>query len=470
MPAESVLMNFGELALAARGEIRPEGASRTAGFSSVCIDSRKAREGSLFAALPGTVMDGHSFVCGAFSLGAAAALVTRRDCRRLDLETLAATMGRTLIVVEDTLAALQDAATAYLEKYPRLIRVGITGSSGKTTTKEIAAAIVGRKMCVVANPGNYNSETGFPLAAFEVRSEHEVGIFELGISARGEMARLVRILNPQIALVTNVGTAHLGIIGSQRGILEEKKTIFSGLGKNGLALIPEDSPYRDALAEGLECRTAFYGEKSIRGLGGTRSLGLEGSELTIDGRPVRLALPGRHNLANAVAALAVAQELVSDFAAMREGIAGVRPLFARGEVLQGSVTVLKDCYNSNPQSLRAVLDFCQSLDRPGRRMYVIGDMLELGEEAPAAHREAGRLLAASGAELVFLFGREMEAAFAEIKFLKPSGMEVFHTNDMQELIREVGSRKRDGDLVLLKGSRGCQMERLFPVLQEDGDV
>jgi UDP-N-acetylmuramoyl-tripeptide--D-alanyl-D-alanine ligase len=420
-------------------------------------------KGGLFVALSGTVHDGHSFVESAFKNGADAALVERAKVETFNLESLAKDLGKTLIIVDNTLKGLQSAARVYLEQFPHLLKIGITGSSGKTTTKEIAAAMIGAEKSTVMNPGNYNSETGLPLAVFGVRPWHEVGIFEMGMNRRGEIAELADVLKPNIALITNINSAHIGNIGSKEAIAEEKKKIFSRMDERDIALIPEDSSFRDFLAEGVKGAVSFYGEKSFAEWGGVvRSLGLDGSEITLDGQCIRFALPGRYNLANAFAAIAVARRVPVDQSAIRQGLESASPLFGRGEILRGRVTVIHDCYNANPESVAQALEFCESLDWPGRRIYVIGDMLELGESSPKAHETLGRLLAGSKADMVFLYGEEIKPAAG---ILRDSNVSfVMHTRDMNELSRTLDSCVHSGDLVLLKGSRGCALERLCTVL------
>jgi UDP-N-acetylmuramoyl-tripeptide--D-alanyl-D-alanine ligase len=427
-----------------------------AGFSSVTVDSRTAREGSLFVALPGSNCDGHSFAEAAFKNGACAALVECDKIETHNLEKIAKSLGKTLVIVDNALEGLQKAAAAYLKKFPGLVRIAITGSSGKTTTKEIAAKIIGIEKCVVMNPGNYNSDIGLPLSVFNVRRCHEIAVFEAGMNRVGEIAELASVFYPDVALITNIGSAHIGILGSKDSIALEKKNIFSQFNGKGVALIPADSPYRDYLAEGVRGRVSFYGEKSFAQLGGVKDLGLDGSEIIWDGKQARFALPGRFNLANAFAAIAIAQEIPVSAGAVRQGIEAVKPLSGRGEIIHGKATIIRDCYNSNPESLAGALEFCESLDWPGRRVYIIGEMLELGEDSKKAHEGMGRLLADSKADMVFLYGKETAAGLKALK----SGR-FFHSCDINEMKAAVNEYVRDGDLVLLKGSRGCALERVF---------
>ncbi|MDR2575336.1 MAG: UDP-N-acetylmuramoyl-tripeptide--D-alanyl-D-alanine ligase [Treponema sp.] len=450
-------MDFSSLSQSLGARLLSFGNSQSgAGFSSVTVDSRTAREGSLFAALPGSNCDGHSFVEAAFKNGACAALVEHNKIETFYLDKIAKSLGKALVIVDNSLEGLQKAAAAYLKKFPGLLRIAITGSSGKTTTKEIAAKIIGIEKSVVINPGNYNSDIGLPLSVFNIRRCHEIAVFEAGMNRVGEIAELASVFFPDVALITNIGSAHIGILGSRDAIALEKKNIFSQFNGKGVALIPADSPYRDYLAQGVQGRVSFYGEKSFAELGGVKDLGLDGSEIVWDGKQARFALPGRFNLANAFAAIAIAQEIPVSAEAVRRGIESVKPLFGRGEIIHGKATVIKDCYNSNPESLAGALEFCESLDWPGRRVYVIGEMLELGEDSKKAHEGMGRLLADSKADMVFLYGKETAAGLKAFK----SGR-FFHTCDINEMRAAVNEYVRDGDLVLLKGSRGCALERVF---------
>jgi len=454
---DGILMDFPSLSQSLGARLLSFGNSQSgAGFSSVTVDSRTAREGSLFVALSGSNCDGHSFAEAAFKNGACAALVERGKLETFNLDKTAEALGKTLVVVDNPLEGLQKAAAAYLKKFPGLLKIAITGSSGKTTTKEIAAKIIGIEKCVVMNPGNYNSDIGLPLSVFNVRSCHEIAVFEAGMNRVGEIAELASVLIPDVALITNIGSAHIGIIGSKDSIAQEKKNIFSKFNGKGVALIPADSPYRDYLAQGVQGRVSFYGESSFSQLGGVKDLGLYGSEIIWDGKQARFSLPGRFNLANAFAAIAIALEIPVSAGAVRQGIEAVKPLFGRGEIIQGKATVIKDCYNSNPESLSGALEFCESLDWPGRRAYVIGEMLELGEDSKKAHEGIGSLLAESKADMAFLYGKETAAC---LKALKPGRF--FHTCDINEMKAAVNGYVRDGDLVLLKGSRGCALERVF---------
>ena len=441
---------------------------QSAGFSSVSIDSRDVLPGALFVALRGSTLDGHRFVEAAFKAGASGALValSALDDESLDLSGLCRKWNRVLVGVDDTLKALQKAAAVYLKQFSGLTRVGITGSAGKTSTKEIAAAIIGQEKSVVMNKGNYNSETGLPLSVFNVRSHHEVGIFEAGMNNPGEIADLAKILDPHIALITNIGTAHVGNMGSRDAIAREKKQIFSCFSGNNTAMIPMEDDYKHFLGSDVHGRVVYYGASSLSALGDVKDLGLTGTEMIWDGKAVKFKLPGKFNYANAIAASALAVELSIGADSVQKGIESVKPLFGRGEIFKGRVTLIRDCYNSNPESAEQALDFCDNLEWPGRRIYVIGSMLELGALSEKAHADLGSRLASSCAEMVFLYGEEMKAALSGIGETTTH----FFTQDKDELSHEIDKYVKKGDLVLLKGSRGCALESLTEMLLGDADV
>ena len=449
------------------GEGKQEADTKPMGFSSVSIDSRTVEEGALFVALKGAVVDGHRFVDAAFKAGASGAMVAFSALKDpvLGLASLAAKWNRVLVAVEDTLKALQAAAAAYLDRFTKLVKIGITGSAGKTTTKEIAAAMIGREKSVVMNKGNYNSETGLPLSVFEVRPHHEVGIFEAGMNRKGEIAELAKVLRPDYALITNIGSAHIGILGSREAIAGEKKQIFAEFSGGNTAFIPEDDDFREFLAEGVRGRTLFYGVSSLPALGEVKDLGLDGTDITWDGEKIRFGLPGKFNLANALAAAALATELSISAASIRKGLESVKPLFGRAEILRGRTTLIRDCYNSNPESAVGALDFCDALEWPGRRVYVLGSMLELGETSDEAHATLGSRLRSCRADKVFLFGEEIRPA---VNLLE--GRSFFYTCNREELSGELDNYVKNGDLVLLKASRGCELETLSEMLLGAGHV
>ena len=431
------------------------------GFSSVAVDSRSVQEGALFFALEGQKSDGHKFIINAFNAGAAAAVVNKSKLKEFDIVNTAQKMGKDLIISDDekNLTTLQRSAAIHLERFDKLRKIGITGSSGKTTTKEITAAIISREKNTIMNKGNLNSETGLPLSVFEVRSEHEIGIFELGMNRQGEISELADVLKPNIALITNIGSAHIEKFGSKDKIFIEKKNIFNFLQSGDTALIPCRDEYAAQLAHNVTGNVKFYGGENFEELEGTRSLGLEGTEIIWAGEKIHFALPGKHSLEDAMAAIAIAKEIPVRNESIKQGLESVKPLFGRLEILKGRTTVVRDCYNANPESTAKSIEFCDSVEWQGRKVYVIADMLELGETSSLAHAQIGAILSESKADMIFLFGNEIEYALPYMADKK-----YFYTDDINELSSALDGYLIEGEIVLLKGSRGCALERLTDML------
>jgi UDP-N-acetylmuramoyl-tripeptide--D-alanyl-D-alanine ligase len=460
------LFTASEIAQAVSGRLLAAGAQP---IRTVTVDSRllDARAGALFVALPGSRVDGHEFLGEAVRAGAKAAMLSERwwsgQPAALRAELLGSGAG--LVAVQDTLAALQALAAAYLQRFPALLRVGVTGSNGKTTTKEILGSILAQHGPTVVSEGNLNSEIGLPLSAFRVRGEHRYAVFEMGINHPGEMAVLAGILRPDAAVITNVGMAHVGLLGSRQAIAREKREIFRYFDGAQTAFLYESTDYLPLLTEGLRGKKVLFGPQTTRGFEGSEDLGLDGWAIHWEGLRIRFPLFGKHNLNNALAAISVSAELGISKEKTKRGLENVRPLFGRSQIRRGSVTVLQDYYNANPDSLRQLLEFLETLPWPGRKVAVLGSMKELGPESEEAHRGIGRLAAAADLQGLFLFGEEMSAAFAAAQEGGFSGL-LEWTADFAQLRNRLKMFMRPGDLVLIKGSRAVELERLVPELAD----
>jgi len=430
---------------------------------SVTVDSRSVLPGSLFVALLGERTDGHAFIEAALASGAACVLA-RLD-RRASLGALGAALRprSAIVFVPDTLAALQALARAHRLRFPRLLRIGITGSSGKTTTKECVSAILGSSRAIVLNPGNLNSDIGLPLSMFAIEEGHEAGIFEMGMNRQGEMGELASVYEPDIALITNVGAAHIGILGSRDAIAKEKKDIFSRFDGRQAGFVWEDDDYRVFLKAEVRGEVLDYGPRSTKGLSILEDRGLEGYALSWQEKDFVFPLPGRHNLLDAAAAISVASRAGASATEVARGLSSVRPLFGRSEVIKAECTILQDCYNANPDSVEAVIALCGSLAWAGRRVYVLGSMLELGQESEAAHRAMGESAGASGADALFFYGSEARPAFDAARLAGFRGLVLFETS-FDRLLAALRAYVAPGDLVLLKASRGMALERVAEAL------
>ena len=432
-------------------------------FTGACTDSRMAGPGSIFFALKGEQTDGHLFVPSAADKGAAMCVV---EYLTPDINKTIESGRCHILLVKDSLAALQALARFYRDKFPSVKMVGITGSSGKTTTKELTAAILAKLGSTVCSKGNLNSEIGLPLSMFSIRSDHKFGVFEMGINHRGEMDALVGVLHPQVGVVTNIGTAHIGILGSQDSIAFEKGKIFSENPSLEAGFVNENDDYADFLQHqvGEERHYFTYGCSMAEGF---ELKGTEGSEFTLGKEKIHFPLMGKYNFQNAMAAAAVGRYFGATDAQIKEALEGASTMFGRGELYKaGGIEILCDCYNANLEAVMAVVDFAsEAAASVSRVVFVLGSLLEQGAESDSIHAKIGRKLSYSDASGIFLFGDEMKAAYDA---LIDAGKSPFWSPEYEALEKAVADFVRPGDLVVVKGSRGMAMERIVEKLKSRG--
>ena len=429
----------------------------------VTSDSRLARAGSLFVALPGQHADGHEFVHDAFRRGATAALV--RQDRHIEPEE-----HGTLIAVDDPLTALYDLARGHGEVHGAAVRIAVTGSSGKTTTKEILGSILRRASHSLVSEASFNAEVGLPMSVLRMTGDERFAVFEVGINSVGEMERYAALARPDHALITNVGSAHVGRLGSRRDIAREKGALLRSVPATGCVYLREQEPATELLLAGVGARVIKYGANSTIGYERSENLGLDGWSIHWEGLQFRFSLPGRHNLDNAFAALTVATELGCDPATVAAGIEAVRPAPGRLTVHRGRCTVIDDGYNANPESVRAALAMLGEERSPARRLVVLGPMLELGRYGARAHRGLLRPLIDAGTEVLCCFGaatRALRDAFAGEVGGDDATDRAIWTDTIEGMDGRLRAIVRDGDLVLLKASRAFRIERLLPALGVD---
>ena len=436
--------------------------------SQVIADSRLARAGSLFVALPGQHADGHEFVHDAFRRGATAALV------RQDRHIEPAEHG-TLIAVDDPLTALYDLACGHSAVHRAAVRIAVTGSSGKTTTKEILGAILHRASCSLVSEASFNAEVGLPMSVLRMTGQERFAVFEVGINSIGEMERYAALARPDHALITNIGSAHVGRLGSRRDIAREKGALLRSVPATGCVYLREQEPAADLLLAGVCARVVRYGANSTIGYERSENLGLDGWSIHWEGLQFRFSLPGRHNLDNALAALTVAAELGFDPPTVAAGIEAVRPAPGRLTVHRGRCTVIDDGYNANPESVRAALALLgeERLGEersPARRVVVLGPMLELGRYGARAHLDLAQPLIDAGIDILCCFGaatRPLRDAFADQIGRADAADRAIWTETIEGIDGRLRAIVRDGDLVLLKASRAFRIERLLPALDVD---
>jgi len=423
------------------------------GIAGASIDSRTIRPGELFVPLPGAHADGHAFIPQAFERGAGAAL-----CEVDRYEALRGREPGPLVLVKNATLALAMIAHRYRDGWGGLL-VGVTGSSGKTTTKDLVASAFETAAPTLKTEGNLNNHWGVPLTLMRLEPGHRVAIVEIAMNAPGEIADLTQVAVPGAAIVTNAGHAHIERFGSVAAIAREKIAIAARLAPHEVAFIGADSPELREAARGLSCRTVTYGfadDADVRPAS-VEDLGPDGTRFTVEGfPPVRLRLIGRHMVANALAAIAAARQYGLDPAAVAAALEAHAP--GRGRMERRTAhgaTLLVDCYNANPDATRAALETLASWPGAGRRIAVLGDMLELGGQSPALHRETGA--AVRGAELwaVGDFARDYVAGARE------AGIEgrAFESRDaVREALR---GALAPGVVVLLKASRGVALEKVL---------
>jgi UDP-N-acetylmuramoyl-tripeptide--D-alanyl-D-alanine ligase len=447
----------GSLATAARG---------AAAFSGCAIDSRTVERGDLFVPLPGARADGHDFIAAALE-GAASGSLIRHD---RPVPAAAAATGKPIVRVDDPLRALQ-ALGRWCRDRAGIPVVAITGSNGKTTTKEMVAAVLATSRRVHKNVGNLNNHIGVPLTLTRLRPEHEALVVEMGMSARGEIKDLCAMASPTIGVLTNATAAHLEQLGSVEEVARAKSELAEALPTQGLLVLNADDPLLWPMnRERLIRKTSYALDNPDADIRPRRlSVDPDGqSRFTLeDGSEGTLALLGRHNVRNALAAVAVGDELMVPRAAALAALAALRPAKHRLEVLRaGGISVLDDAYNANPASMAEALALLGSLETKGERRAVLADMLELGPRSEALHEQAGR--AVPPAAWLYAAGSFAAALARGARAAGVAAKRIRTFEDVESMAAAVAADAKPGDLVLVKASRGMRLERVVAALIPNG--
>lgn len=424
----------------------------------ISTDTRNMPKGCLFAAIKGDRFDGHDFIPKAIEMGAAAALSEKNI------------MDRPCVVVSDTRRAYLDIAGYYRRKFDPFL-VGVTGSVGKTTTKEMIALVLSEKFRCLKTKGNLNNEIGLSKTLLTLDSSHEAAVIEMGMSHFGEISRLSGATSPTVGVITNIGFSHIENLKTQDGILKAKLEILDGMAENApLVLNGDDShlaPLKDKLSNGRRVylfgtdneKCDFYGENI------TESNGVTVFDVHYDGKTCRVELPciGKHNVMNSLAAFCIGilagmseNEIVlalkkykSD--AMRQNI-----------VKKNGVTVIVDCYNASPDSMKASLKVLSDMKTDGKKYAVLGDMLELGEESEKLHTLVGEYVRESKIDMLYCYGKDSEY------IIRKSNTRAEFSEDKDAIARLLKGRLKPGDAVLFKASRGMKLEEIIDkVFEED---
>ena len=435
-------------------------------LSAISTDSRSLAPGSLFVPLVGERFDGHRFLADAVVAGCRALLLQTDGLDPAALESLsqqAAGQGCAIWVVDDTLLAYQQLAQRWRRQLGLPV-VAVTGSAGKTTTRELVRAALGSLGPVLASSGNENNDVGVPLTLLKATPEHRALVIEMGMRGLGEIERLSVCAEPDVAVITNIGTAHIGRLGSREAIGRAKCEITTALKGDGLLVIPGGDPLLEAAVaavwQGRVCRIALHGEPGQEQADLVGRYDGAASVLELEGERLQLPLAGRHNARNLLLAVAVARELGVALAALQElEVAGSDGRNRRLHL--GGLTVLDETYNASPEAVLAALDLLASQD--GRRFAVLGTMLELGEQSEALHRQVAERARQRGLDgLVVVASGAEAAAMAEAAAGLPCLAVV---ESPEQAAGPLAEWLAPGDVLLLKASRGVALERLLPLLE-----
>ena len=494
------LLSFNEIVTAVKGKVVLSDFYKSSfgdlcNFTNVQTDSRNVCKNSLFVPLVGEFQDGHKYVSGAVEAGASVVLINNSEYEKNAsvYDDLCRNKGVLIICVENTLHGLQDAAEKYVSKFPNLTKISVTGSSGKTTTKELLVSVFVSKFGddVVYTKGNFNSETGLPLSVFNIRENHKIGIFEMGMNRENEIGEISKVLKSDYGIITNVGTAHIGLLGSRENIAKEKRKSFDYICKKssgcGAAFVCAEDDFADFCVENVIAnggKVVKYGksvDSKVSGVEFICSEGLNGTRFSVDGVEVLLPLSGEYNFLNAMGVVACAKEFGFSALEIKNGLENFKNVSGRMEILKVQneknvcFNLIKDCYNANPDSMNGVLDFCDSLENVGKKIFVLADMKELGEKSFVAHENIGKKLVSVKPDLCFLIGEEMQVAY-DFVCKNDGGFEksvIWYKEKGEETFCDVASQINEfvteNDLVLLKGSNSMELSKIVPLICKNTD-
>lgn len=447
------------LAKVCKGEYYGKEEKKCLEVTAVTTDSRKVEEGCLFVPIAGNRVDGHDFIQDVIKKGALASL-SEKVLENADFP---------YILVKSTLQAVKDIAEFYLERL-KIPVVGITGSVGKTSTKEAIASVLKEKFNTLKTQGNFNNELGLPLTVFRLRDEHEIAVLEMGISDFGEMSRLAKIAKPNTCVITNIGTCHLENLGDRDGVLKAKTEVFAFIQENGNIILNGDDDKLRTIQGYNGIKPIFFGLDSRLGVYADeiKSHGLKGTECTIHAGTSKIRVfvpaPGIHMVYNALAAAAVGRIYGLSDEQIKNGIESIEALSGRFRMIEtDNFLIVDDCYNANPMSMKASLDVLK--DGDGRRVAILGDMGELGENEIALHKEVGGHAAGCGIDVCICAGPLSKYMADQAKESNPD-LVVIYEKDKQGLLGNLPSYVNKGDTILVKASHFMGFEEIVEALRE----
>ena len=445
-------------------------------INKVSIDSRTLTPGDLFFAIIGTRFDGHNFIIEALNKGASGVVVCKDTVSLFQKEKI--DKSKIIIEVKDTLSALQDWAKYYKNKF-KTFNICVTGSNGKTTTKEIIAHILSQKFPLLKTSGNYNNEIGIPLTLLQLNDLHKILLLEMGMRGLGEIKTLTNFVPPDLAVITNIGEAHIGLLGSKDNIFRAKSELLQSLNKDGVAVLNKDDPYFLKMLEivkGKKIITFGLENKSDIMACNIRMISDRGMKFTlkikdVEDREIFFPLLGRYNIYNALAASAVAFALEVKSNLIERRLADFKPLDMHMHLnnFYNGIKILNDSYNANPFSVKKALETLVEVAQGHRKIAILGDMLELGEKSDFYHREIGKEVAKLSIDILITLGeggRIIAHSFLE-NGAKKDQVFSFEKTEKKYLTKKLWNLVRPGDFVLLKGSREMQMEEVLQFWQEE---
>ncbi|MCK4538086.1 MAG: UDP-N-acetylmuramoyl-tripeptide--D-alanyl-D-alanine ligase [Candidatus Krumholzibacteria bacterium] len=453
-------------------QLRKRGFKRTVSFdgeaAGFTIDTRTDCQGRIYVALKGENLDGHDFV-GAAVDGGASAVIVDRDWMMgsTDVVEELREKGSLILDVDDTLKALQHLAFRWRDRVaPKVL--AITGSTGKTGTKEIARSILSGRYRVHATEGNYNNHIGLPLTILSMPEDTEVLVVEMGASGRGEIAVLAGIARPDVGVITNIGPSHLEFFGSLKGVARAKSELIARMNGKNTVVLPADDEFFEYLSSRTEAEIISFGfsESAEFGIKDLTSREDAGFSFSLTGTAMETRRHGKHNVLNAAAAVAAVSVLGLGPDDAVAAVAASEPVRGRGVIFDiAGLKVIDDSYNSNPVSLRAAIDSFMEMEIEGKRWLVLGDMLELGKTSAELHAEAGIYCGKAGVHGLLTLGKDTVSLSREAAVQRKAPESISHFLEVEKLALYLDSMLEGGDAVLIKGSRGMHMEMVIEELE-----
>jgi len=444
--------------------------------SGISIDSRTLIPGDLFFALIGPNFDGHDFIIEAFRKGAVGAVICKGASILLQNEQI--DKNKIIIEVKDTLSALQDWSKHYKDKF-KTFNICITGSNGKTTIKEVIAHILSQELPLLKTSGNYNNEIGIPLTLLQLSKLHNLLVAEMGMRGLGEIKTLTNFIPPDLAVISNIGEAHIGLLGSKENIFKAKMELLQSLDKDGIAILNRDDPYFLKMSKVVKDKKIYtFGIKNKSDImaRNIRMVNDKGMRFYLEmpnskSREIFFPILGKYNIYNALAAAAVAFALRIELDLIDRGLSSFKPLDLHMQLTNfyNNIKILNDSYNASPLSVKSALETLAEIAQNNRKIAILGDMLELGEKTDFYHKKIGKKVAKLSIDILITVGPggKIIARSSKEEGMAEERIFSFKRNEKMNLSKRLLSLTKSGDFILLKGSREMKMEEILKFWQKE---